>query len=124
MVGDKVGQRGSLSQFLPEFGDCWCCQTTYISRNSVETSDRGREVHVQTFKGEAQFGDRQWPKCLARPFEPNNPSMNALSRREEDALLKTTKARALKECDKVVKGLPLIRFTEYLLETEYLRRLC
>ncbi|TFK41037.1 hypothetical protein BDQ12DRAFT_626195 [Crucibulum laeve] len=29
--------------------------------------------------------------------------MNALSRREEDALLKTTKARALKECDSVVK---------------------
>ena len=31
--------------------------------------------------------------------------MNALSRREEDTLLKTTKARALKECDPVVKGL-------------------
>lgn len=30
--------------------------------------------------------------------------MNALSRREEDTLLKTTKARALKECDPVVKG--------------------
>jgi len=29
--------------------------------------------------------------------------MNALSRREEDTLLKTTKARALKECDAVVK---------------------
>ncbi|KAF8844037.1 hypothetical protein BDN67DRAFT_895913 [Paxillus ammoniavirescens] len=29
--------------------------------------------------------------------------MNALSRREEDTLLKTTKARALKECDPVVK---------------------
>ncbi|KLO20234.1 hypothetical protein SCHPADRAFT_817096 [Schizopora paradoxa] len=29
--------------------------------------------------------------------------MNALSRREEDALLKATKARALKECDKLVK---------------------
>lgn len=31
--------------------------------------------------------------------------MNALSRREEETLLKTTKARALKECDVVVKGL-------------------
>ncbi|KAF7785039.1 hypothetical protein Agabi119p4_1204 [Agaricus bisporus var. burnettii] len=29
--------------------------------------------------------------------------MNALSRREEETLLKTTKARALKECDVVVK---------------------
>lgn len=31
-------------------------------------------------------------------------TMNTLSRREEDTLLKTTKARALKECDPVVKG--------------------
>ncbi|KAG5654787.1 hypothetical protein H0H81_003795 [Sphagnurus paluster] len=31
--------------------------------------------------------------------------MNALSRREEDTLLKTTKARALQECDAVVKAL-------------------
>jgi hypothetical protein len=30
----------------------------------------------------------------------------ALSRREEETLLKTTKARALKECDPVVRGLP------------------
>ncbi len=30
--------------------------------------------------------------------------MNALSRREEDTLLKATKARALKECDALVKG--------------------
>jgi COX assembly protein 1 len=29
--------------------------------------------------------------------------MNALSRREEDTLLKTTKARALAECDLIVK---------------------
>ncbi|KAF8898612.1 hypothetical protein BD779DRAFT_1607370 [Infundibulicybe gibba] len=29
--------------------------------------------------------------------------MNALSRREEETLLKTTKARALQECDSVVK---------------------
>ncbi|KAG0708990.1 hypothetical protein DFH29DRAFT_794373 [Suillus ampliporus] len=29
--------------------------------------------------------------------------MNALSRREEDTLLKTTKARALAECDTIVK---------------------
>ncbi|KAJ8596999.1 hypothetical protein M405DRAFT_725132 [Rhizopogon salebrosus TDB-379] len=29
--------------------------------------------------------------------------MNALSRREEDTLLKTTKARALTECDSIVK---------------------
>lgn len=30
--------------------------------------------------------------------------METLSRREEDALVKATKARALKECDTVVKG--------------------
>lgn len=30
--------------------------------------------------------------------------MNALSRREEETLLKTAKARALKECDQVVRG--------------------
>ena len=30
--------------------------------------------------------------------------MNALSRREEDTLLKATKAHALKECDPLVKG--------------------
>ncbi|KAF9240895.1 hypothetical protein BU15DRAFT_45445 [Melanogaster broomeanus] len=29
--------------------------------------------------------------------------MNALSRREEDTLLKTTKARAMKECDPIVR---------------------
>ncbi|KAL4069567.1 hypothetical protein J3A83DRAFT_4093771 [Scleroderma citrinum] len=29
--------------------------------------------------------------------------MNALSRREEETLLKATKARALKECDSVVR---------------------
>lgn len=32
-------------------------------------------------------------------------TMNALSRREEETLLKATKARALKECDPVVKGI-------------------
>jgi hypothetical protein len=31
-------------------------------------------------------------------------SLSALSRREEDSLLKTVKARALKECDPLVKG--------------------
>ena len=30
--------------------------------------------------------------------------MNSLSRREEETLLKTTKAYALRECDDVVKG--------------------
>ena len=32
------------------------------------------------------------------------PGMNALSRREEDTLMKATKAHALKECDPLVKG--------------------
>ena len=31
-------------------------------------------------------------------------AMNALSRREEETLTKTAKAKALKECDTVVKG--------------------
>lgn len=31
-------------------------------------------------------------------------SMNTLSRREEETLLKSTKARALQECDDIVKG--------------------
>ena len=34
--------------------------------------------------------------------------MNALSRREEEVLLKTAKAHALKQCDAVVKGACLI----------------
>ncbi len=46
--------------------------------------------------------------------------MNALSRREEETLLKTTKARALKECDPVVKGLfsgsPLVRTSTHYLK--------
>lgn len=37
--------------------------------------------------------------------------MNALSRREEDALLKSAKARALKECDPIVKGIVNIFFS-------------
>jgi COX assembly protein 1 len=48
--------------------------------------------------------------------------MNALSRREEDTLLKTTKARALKECDPVVKGAFLSKvhfFTHHLPITEF-----
>jgi len=32
-------------------------------------------------------------------------TMNSLSRREEDTLLKTTKAFALKQCDSLLKGL-------------------
>ena len=35
---------------------------------------------------------------------PISGYMNALSRREEEALLKVTKAQALKECDPIVKG--------------------
>jgi hypothetical protein len=34
-------------------------------------------------------------------------TMNSLSRREEETLLKTTKAHALRECDAVVKGTAL-----------------
>jgi COX assembly mitochondrial protein 1 len=34
--------------------------------------------------------------------------MNALSRREEETLLKAAKTRALKECDPVVKGMIVV----------------
>ena len=37
-------------------------------------------------------------------LHPNRTVMSTLSRREEDTLLKTTKAHALKECDSIVKG--------------------
>jgi len=41
-----------------------------------------------------------------RPGEPDGTNffMNALSRREEDTLLKTTKAYALKQCDSLLQG--------------------
>lgn len=39
---------------------------------------------------------------LASYFD--SQQMDTLSRREEEALLKATKAKALKECDSVVKG--------------------
>lgn len=44
---------------------------------------------------------------LPRHLSPavGKTTMNALSRREEDALLKSAKARALKECDPIVKGM-------------------
>jgi COX assembly protein 1 len=57
------------------------------------------------------------PKAISRVSRPQAPRsgflvqlfrtlfMNALSRREEDTLLKTTKARALTECDSIVKGM-------------------
>ncbi|KAK0208364.1 hypothetical protein DFS33DRAFT_1302988 [Desarmillaria ectypa] len=41
--------------------------------------------------------------------------MNALSRREEDSLLKATKAYALKQCDPVVKGASLPRLPTIVL---------
>ena len=39
-----------------------------------------------------------------RPKGPDWLVMNTLSRREEETLLKQTKASALKECDPIVKG--------------------
>ena len=50
------------------------------------------------------------PGPLLRPRSPPPPqthlstTMNALSRREEDTVVKTAKGRALKLCDPVVKG--------------------
>lgn len=38
-------------------------------------------------------------------YAVTHSTMNALSRREEETLLKTTKARALKECDALVKSM-------------------
>jgi len=50
-----------------------------------------------------------------RPGEPDGTNfkffMNALSRREEDTLLKTTKAYALKQCDSLLQGALGLRFS-------------
>lgn len=45
--------------------------------------------------------------CLASSVGDNKHAcpMDAVSRREEDNLLKLTKQRALKECDAVVRGM-------------------
>ena len=43
------------------------------------------------------------PKTTSNQYS-NVHIMNSLSRREEETLLKTTKAYALRECDVVVKG--------------------
>lgn len=40
--------------------------------------------------------------------------MNALSRREEDTLMKATKAHALKECDPVVKRTRVVLYQLWL----------
>lgn len=47
---------------------------------------------------------RDFPSILVGCPGRTTTNMNALSRREEETLLKTTKARALKECDSVVRG--------------------
>ncbi|KAH7883705.1 hypothetical protein F5I97DRAFT_1894941 [Phlebopus sp. FC_14] len=44
-----------------------------------------------------------WQFDYAHTLQSANNLMDTLSRREEDTLLKTTKARALKECDPVVR---------------------
>lgn len=49
--------------------------------------------------------------------------MNALSRREEETLLKTTKTRALKECDDLVKG-EYFNYAGQMPESNVLVRLC
>lgn len=41
--------------------------------------------------------------------------MNALSRREEDTLVKTAKAKALKECDPIVKGMAIHHVDDMLI---------
>lgn len=47
--------------------------------------------------------------------------MNALSRREEETLSKTAKAKALKECDSVVKGActVVVRLAPLSLQAEF-----
>ena len=50
--------------------------------------------------------------CQALPHDDQSTNklsfpMNSLSRREEETLLKITKAHALRECDVVVKGTAL-----------------
>lgn len=60
-------------------------------------------------------------------------SMNALSRREEETLMKSAKTRALKECDPIVKGAAMLvylaimdspKLTLFLLYDSRVRRLC
>ena len=48
--------------------------------------------------------------------------MDTLSRREEDALVKATKAKALKECDPIVKGTLVIRYTANMPQLKRTRR--
>jgi len=49
--------------------------------------------------------------------------MNTLSRREDDALLQSTKARALNECSAVVKGRSYVPFLPSYV-TQFIGRLC
>ncbi len=50
--------------------------------------------------------------------------MNALSRREEETLLKKTKESALKECDPVVKGEETPAFVNLALYNRHCFRIC
>lgn len=80
------------------------CQIDIVSQQ-LRTRFR---VHVESNISEALFRPTQLRANTLRPARSTKykaKDMDTLSRREEDALLKSTKERALRECDGLVKGL-------------------
>ena len=82
----------------------WRCQ-------DVEEKERtGAQLHVRPMQVVGPVSVPVHPGPLLRTRSPPPPrthlstTMNALSRREEDTVVKTAKGRALKLCDPVVKG--------------------
>jgi hypothetical protein len=69
-------------------------------------SQRLRELLTPTpSRKDSALGSLNQARCLGPLIPvPPSPSMNTLSRREEDTLFKATKAYALRECDELVKG--------------------
>lgn len=85
--------------------------------------ERGKE---STEGPEPDARSKRYPAlpCLA-PTRLLPDSMDTLSRREEDALIKSTKEKALKECDSIVKGsFPSFRRYPGAHYMNRIRRLC
>lgn len=71
---------------------------------SCNESELGRPPRQKRQFGQRALNRRSELSCRRLSTAVHLTFMNALSRREEDTLLKTTKARALAECDSIVKG--------------------
>lgn len=76
--------------------------------NSLERQNKSGQDRDDGVVCQGRLIRTQTILCLIRSTQPvHHPSgdgaMNALSRREEDTLMKATKANALKECDPLVK---------------------